>query len=212
MTSKTPTEAREELLPCPFCGTDDFVRIHEPELGYNNGWLIGCFAQMEGGCGYVGEWNTKSIALNSWNTRFISPNAGDASARKDEERSATIAPFAIETVDGTSPDITDELNTRTPTPSDDTKVTRTAEVTHLGTKHGTIGASRFADYNFKIDFDNIKPANSLTQALELAASTFRRYEALHRAKPDEAKADANRDLAVIMEQTLSAFTTDTKGG
>lgn len=43
---------------------------------------------------------------------------------------------------------------------------------------------------------------ALLKAAKVAAETFRRYEALHRAKLDNVKAYANRDLAVMMEAAI----------
>ena len=56
--------------------------------------------------------------------------------------------------------------------------------------------TRFPDISAKVD------------ALRLAAETFRRYEALHRAKPDHVKADSNAALALQMEHALQAPRSD----
>jgi hypothetical protein len=48
---------------------------------------------------------------------------------------------------------------------------------------------------------------TLRERLRLAAQTFRRYEALHRAKPDHVKADANKMLAEQMEGVIPAYAT-----
>lgn len=51
----------------------------------------------------------------------------------------------------------------------------------------------------------VRAANShdaLVEALTQAAKTFRHYEFLHRAKPDNAKADANADKAAMCEAAL----------
>jgi hypothetical protein len=41
------------------------------------------------------------------------------------------------------------------------------------------------------------------EALALCAATFRRYETMHLAKPDQAKADVNARMAEMCERVLS---------
>lgn len=42
-------------------------------------------------------------------------------------------------------------------------------------------------------------------ALDMAAMQFRRYERLHRAKPDDKKADVNAGCALMCEEALAAI-------
>ena len=57
-----------ELKPCPWCGETWYVSIIEPEEGENY-WAVGCFAQMEGGCGFSGEFTSREYAVKAWNNR-----------------------------------------------------------------------------------------------------------------------------------------------
>ena len=56
----------DKLLPCPFCGTSNFVYIDECEDGH----VVGCFAKMEGGCAILGEgFISEEFAIGAWNKR-----------------------------------------------------------------------------------------------------------------------------------------------
>lgn len=61
-----PMDAK--LKECPFCGDDHYVYIIEPEDSENT-WAVGCFAQMEGGCGFSSEFTSEKYAIEAWNRR-----------------------------------------------------------------------------------------------------------------------------------------------
>jgi hypothetical protein len=58
------TDIYDELLPCPFCGSDGFVHFHEGDNG-PDWWSVDC---TECSCSIGYEWDVNE-AIRLWNTR-----------------------------------------------------------------------------------------------------------------------------------------------
>lgn len=77
---------------------------------------------------------------------------------------------------------------------------------------GHVSAARQASLAMKearLELDRLNMTNKqLAAALHKAAEKFREYERLHRAKPDDVKADRNAEMAMMCEAALIAFKGD----
>jgi len=64
-------EAKQELLPCPFCGKENAPRLMDSgELGSNPGNATICCDIFNGGCGAADGYKpTEEEAIELWNTR-----------------------------------------------------------------------------------------------------------------------------------------------
>jgi hypothetical protein len=70
MPEKSTKKSKENLKPCPFCGSAPFLNEHYPKVNGHTLWQIGCEDEScpvhdVWGAGY----SNSKLAIEAWNTR-----------------------------------------------------------------------------------------------------------------------------------------------
>lgn len=59
-----------ELKPCPFCGSDEFLAVAHSVLGSHSFWQVECGCHASGAPEFI-----RADAIREWNTRTASEDA-----------------------------------------------------------------------------------------------------------------------------------------